>query len=405
MGKVLAITLVVFLSLSTVIYAHSGRTDASGGHNCSEKSISKGLCTGYHYHNGGSSSSGSSTQSNTTKSLDRNCSDFANYDEVVAYWNSKGYSATYDPENLDGWGKGVIDDGIPCEAPDSYDKIKINNSKEQNQFKQEQTETENGEKAGYAQGLKDGYQAAVSNSTSSSGSLAYKEGYSTGYIKGFEEGKVKIEKEKLQAYKEGEILGEKQDKLVVSEKYKNVVILKSSFEEGFNKVVNERIKAKKKEMDELGYKDGKNDMHSPPKDLEEIYITAYQEGYDRAQKELEENYTKQGYEAAFTMLEYKKPSIANAKFVDWYEEGFKSNEEIKKIRDAGYNLGENGEEYTVPAKYKKGEEIFEHYYKIGKEEYENQQKVLYGSISAGVGLIVLTWFGRRLYLKKKSTND
>lgn len=32
--------------------AHSGGTDSSGGHNCSQKSKEKGLCTGYHYHNG-----------------------------------------------------------------------------------------------------------------------------------------------------------------------------------------------------------------------------------------------------------------------------------------------------------------------------------------------------------------
>lgn len=29
---------------------HSGRTDANGGHNCSQKSQEKGLCSGYHYH-------------------------------------------------------------------------------------------------------------------------------------------------------------------------------------------------------------------------------------------------------------------------------------------------------------------------------------------------------------------
>jgi|TARA_B110000908_G_C9815201_1_gene254706 hypothetical protein len=34
--------------------AHSGRTDSNGGHNCSQKSKDKGLCTGYHYHNSGS---------------------------------------------------------------------------------------------------------------------------------------------------------------------------------------------------------------------------------------------------------------------------------------------------------------------------------------------------------------
>ena len=30
--------------------AHSGRTDSNGGHNCSQASKDKGLCTGYHYH-------------------------------------------------------------------------------------------------------------------------------------------------------------------------------------------------------------------------------------------------------------------------------------------------------------------------------------------------------------------
>ena len=29
---------------------HSGRTDSSGGHRCSDKSKRKGLCSDYHYH-------------------------------------------------------------------------------------------------------------------------------------------------------------------------------------------------------------------------------------------------------------------------------------------------------------------------------------------------------------------
>ena len=43
-----AIALALFFPLLAV--AHGGRTDKSGGHNCSEKSVSKGLCTGYHFH-------------------------------------------------------------------------------------------------------------------------------------------------------------------------------------------------------------------------------------------------------------------------------------------------------------------------------------------------------------------
>ncbi|MDQ0919189.1 YHYH domain-containing protein [Paenibacillus sp. V4I5] len=60
---------IVTLTLSQSVYAHSGRTDSSGGHNCSAKSIAKGLCSGYHYHNGGSSSgsSGSSSSGSTSK--------------------------------------------------------------------------------------------------------------------------------------------------------------------------------------------------------------------------------------------------------------------------------------------------------------------------------------------------
>ena len=50
MKKILLFLLVV----STMLYPHSGRTDSSGGHNCSTKSRSKGLCSDYHYHNGGS---------------------------------------------------------------------------------------------------------------------------------------------------------------------------------------------------------------------------------------------------------------------------------------------------------------------------------------------------------------
>jgi len=41
----------IFLSMSTLSFGHSGRTDSNGGHNCSQKSKEKGLCTGYHYHN------------------------------------------------------------------------------------------------------------------------------------------------------------------------------------------------------------------------------------------------------------------------------------------------------------------------------------------------------------------
>jgi hypothetical protein len=42
--------IVLLFTLNTSVLAHSGRTDSNGGHNCSDKSKRKGLCTGYHYH-------------------------------------------------------------------------------------------------------------------------------------------------------------------------------------------------------------------------------------------------------------------------------------------------------------------------------------------------------------------
>jgi hypothetical protein len=43
---------ILIMSLASYSLAHSGRTDTYGGHKCSQKSINKGLCYGYHYHNG-----------------------------------------------------------------------------------------------------------------------------------------------------------------------------------------------------------------------------------------------------------------------------------------------------------------------------------------------------------------
>ena len=48
--KKTTITLLSLLVISASALSHSGRTDKDGGHNCSPKSIKKGLCDGYHYH-------------------------------------------------------------------------------------------------------------------------------------------------------------------------------------------------------------------------------------------------------------------------------------------------------------------------------------------------------------------
>jgi hypothetical protein len=402
--RIAILTLLFTFIFGTASFAHSGRTDSSGGHNCSQKSQAKGLCSGYHYHNGGGSSSGGSSTTQPAPAATRNdkdCSDFASYDEVVTYWNSKGYSATNDPENLDGWGNGNVDDGIPCEAPSGYDKTKINNSPEQIQFEKDQQDSKAGEQQGYNQGLKDGYNGAASNSDAASGSDAFLNSYATGYNKGYSEGQKKLDAEKLKASDAGYALGKKQDKMAIPQPFAGHTLLKASFEEGFKKGVTERQEAKKKELYNLGLADGKKDVLNTPKNVEEMYIAAYQDGYEAGQKELKETYMQQGYEAAFTMLEYKKPALDNEKFIDWYKEGFESNKEVEKIREEALVQGQEGAELSIPGEFKKGETIYKFYYEQGFKEYEEEQRETRQTTAGGLGAAALAWLGRRFYVAKK----
>lgn len=315
--------LLLFLSFQGTVDAHSGRTDSNGGHNCSDKSQAKGLCTGYHYHNGGEDSStdrsSSGTSSNSNQAWDKDCADFGSYDEVVEYWNSKKYTKHNDPEKLDGWGN-KVDDGIPCEAPDGYDTAQINGSPEQIAQQTAKQEKVKGESDGYAVGVKDGYGQKDQNPIPTSSSDAYKEGYKIGYSKGYEEGLNKISTEKKEADKAGYELGKKQDSILISEDYKNNTILKTAFESGFNRGVAERDKVKEDEFTALGYKDGKRDNNNPPTNVKESYLEAYEKGFEKGLQEFKKSYYDKGYQAAFTMLEYKEPTIDNEKYIDWYKE-------------------------------------------------------------------------------------
>jgi hypothetical protein len=96
MKKIICLVLLCMLTFTSVASAHSGRTDSSGGHNCSSKSISKGLCSGYHYHNGGGSNSTPSSSTSTpavsesttpkTKPKDKPVPDYT-YSSITIYVN------------------------------------------------------------------------------------------------------------------------------------------------------------------------------------------------------------------------------------------------------------------------------------------------------------------------------
>lgn len=401
-GLWVVFAIILIFSIQDGVSAHSGGTDASGGHNCSEKSKAKGLCTGYHSHNSGSDSSSSSSSSTSTsnstpaQSNDKDCSDFANYDEVIAYWNAKGYTREYDPERLDGWGN-VVDDGIPCEAPSSYDTSKINGSPAQIA----EQDKASGEKDGYPKGLEDGYANKEEKKSSDNGSDDYSAGYEKGYTKGFQEGQDKLNAEKEEAEKDGYEFGKKKDKLAIPTDYSNHSSLKASFEKGFDRAIEEKVQAKEEEYTKQGFEDGKNDKENPPSKEGENYVSAYNSGYKKGQEELKNSYIEKGYKDAFTMLEYKNPNFKEKKYNDWYKEGFKSNTEVLDIQEKAYQSGLNGDVLAVPEEYVASEEVFTHHFEIGAAEYvEMKKKETTRNISVGVA-IVLAWLGRRMYVAKK----
>ncbi|MED4461813.1 YHYH domain-containing protein [Metabacillus fastidiosus] len=343
--KNLAIIILILLTLgiSDSVYAHPGRTDGNGGHTCRTNCAKWGYSTGeYHTHNGGSSSSSGGDSSSSSSS------------SVV---ESSGPS----PEEI---------------------------------AAQEQTQ---GEKEGYQTGYTDGYADAVKNDVGS-GTDAYVEGYETGYLKGYDEGMKKLEAEKISANKQGYDLGKNQDNIEIPDTVAKHEPLKVSFEDGFNKAVTEREESEKEKFNILGYNDGIKDVNNELKNTKEIYITAYQEGYEKAQEELKQQYYDKGYEAAFTTLKYKKPALKNEKFIDWYKEGFTANDEVKEIQDTAFNLGKNGEDYIVPEQYTKSEVIFKHYYEIGAQENQKEN----AQAAGGLGIVVLGWLARRFYVAKKT---
>lgn len=389
------------------VHAHPGRTDSNGGHTCRTNCSQWGLEDGeYHYHDGRSSSQSDSTESKSSDesstssgtsndALDKDCSDFSSYDEVVEYWNSKGYSKTYDPERLDGWGN-KVDDGIPCEAPDDYDTAQVNNSPAQLAEKEAEKDLANGEAVGYTDGLSVG-KKGLSSDPVSKGSDDYQEGYKKGYEIGYKEGTDIFEKNKKSAFKDGYELGNKQDKLTVPKKYSTIKALTSSYEEGFNKAIKEKDEKKKEEYLSSGIKDGKADVLNEPKNVKDIFLESYQEGYKSGQAELKETYVKQGYEAAFTILDYEEPDLEEDKYTEWYREGFKSNIKVKTIANAAFQAGLDGETYSVPKKYEHAKTIYQYNFNRGAEERkENNQMV--GSV---FGLGIMSWLGRRYYVARK----
>jgi len=248
---------------------------------------------------------------------DHDCGDFSSYDELIDYWNAMGYSATYDPERLDGFGN-KVDDGIPCEAPADYDINKINSI----QYSEDITEEDSSlaYETGYVYGGK--HDEINFDDDFVAHSMAYKDAFHEGFDKAQED---------KEYYEElGYELGEKNKELVIPKGLSKTMedIFKTAYNDGYDIYMYD----KEEKYYRIGYKDGLKLIHRKL-DVEENLLEEYNSGFHSAVSKLKRKYKEKGYDAAFNQSEYIDPGYTNEKFTKWYKKGFESNDIAKEINE------------------------------------------------------------------------
>jgi flagellar biosynthesis/type III secretory pathway protein FliH len=375
--KIVFVTLFFFSVTAIGVEAHSGRTDSSGGHNCSQKSINKGLCSGYHYHNGGEESSGGESSE-------------PSYEEIAAQEKSQGQKDGYDQGYTDSYNGGMTKNTITSSGSWDYQEgyaEGYNDGFEKGKEKFESIK-EKAKKSGYSLGKKQD-KILIPNEFSK---ISLIESY---YVTAFEKGvKERDDNEKKKQEEKGFNDGKqniKNEPKKVKESY-----LKS-YQEGYVRGVAGYDALKIEAYTKMGITDGKLDQKDVPVDIKESYVQAYEEGFKEGLEELKQTYVKKGHEAAFAMISYKEPKLDKPLYVKWYKEGFVANKKVQKVRDLAFEDGLEGNELSIPKEFSKAKTIYNHYFEKGQEQRaENNMK------KSGVfGFIILGWLSRRFYVAKK----
>lgn len=385
------------LSVSTAD-AHSGRTDASGGHNCSQKSINKGLCTGYHNHNGGSSSGSVSAQPSYNPKV--------YYDNGYNGGYKKGYQMGYDREssvassddsNVDyaeGWTAGYqkgLEEGLA--------KIQ----KEEQDAKEKLDGAEKGTSDGVS-AFSDGKKKDEYGFATGSSEIyinAYKVAYSSAWG---------LASSKKVAYDKGYEQGISQDEVIIPNEFQKEP-LNVEFENGHKAGVDERDKQEKERYKSEGYKLGYEvlELAIPVDVKKDIYTNAFKKGYEEGLGKREDEITAEGFDYAFKELNYKDPNTHknNSKFLEWFIVGFNSNKVAEEIKEKAIELGKEKDEYYIPKKYKVNEDainlydgLFEKGQKIKAEKERKTRNTIIVSSAVGAPAIGGLFF----FMKRRKRN-
>lgn len=377
-------------SISIGAYAHPGRTDNSGGHNCSAKSVAKGLCTGYHSHNGGGSSA--PPESSTSTPAPVPIEQKPVYDPKVHY--DKGYDAGFSKGREVGYTKGE-EDMKSIDSNEDFTEgwtagFKLGYAEGLSK-KEVEEQQEKDKKDGTAKGKEDGFAAFKAGKEKKAftyedkSSDVYKKAYEVAFLLSWEEAEAEET-----CYQEGYNQGLKQDEIEVS-KSCDQETLRTKFEEGHKKGVEERdaieIDKLTKQGEALGYEVA--ELLIPKEATKESYKAAFEEGYDQGMVTREEEVKKEGYDSAFKQMDFVNEVYTDNEVLStWYEEGYARNEIAAEIKEKAQTLGEESDEYVISEEYKVNNDsiiLYDSLFYKGqkiKEQREREQRNTMLSVAA-----------------------
>jgi len=379
--KKILLLFILIVAFPSLVSAHPGRTDSSGGHTCRTNCEKWGLKYGeYHYHNGGGSTKNYVPRYNAK--VERENGYNAGYKKGYELGYRKGHNETveynYTTEDYkQGWEQG-FDKGF--DAGIAQMELEEKQQAEKNQ----------GSKDGLVDGEKAFNQGKTKEEYIKTNYVSdfYKQGYISSFSVGWETGQGK-----KKYYDLGFEQGYKQDNLVMAINTENKAFL-DGFEKGFNEGVKRRDNEVIETLRKQGYEDGLAlNTSKPSNDKKEIYIEAYIEGYNNGKNFKKEEVTNLGYAFAFQSIKLIIPEEykGNKDLENWFSEAFNSNDLAKEIKEEAFENGKKifGSSDEVPEKYQEGAKIYQISYeegvKIGEERKETMQNTLIGvGVLAGV---------------------
>lgn len=322
---------IMIMAQSFVVYAHSGRTDSSGGHRDNKNKSGLGA---YHYHCGG----------------------------YPAHLHTNGCPYT---------GGGASSSNSQSE---SSSKVQAPSGPSK------QSIIEKGSNEGYS----DGYNMRDNRENSYSGS--YEEDYKEAYREAFYKGKEKLETEELEAKEKGYTDGK-------SDNYDNVYVQETvvkSYQESFDKGNKEHKDEKIAEYKALGKTDCENNKKD--RNFESEVDSELIDAYKRAYKDTYINIKNEEHKAIGYKngIINKYNNNIDSTYKASYDKGFNLGSNDKsKVLEASFNQGYEGETLKFDEKFNPIKSDIEKKYNEGKKESKKDMSIgLGGTAAAGAAGVV-----------------